>query len=89
MRKHFLGPHIFHEIKVLREDVGMKQYVLAEKLGICQTNYSKIESGKLIPNSIEDLKKKALDILKIPLENEILNQRVKLSLLEFNLRFYK
>lgn len=89
MKKDYLGPHKFHEIKVLREDVGVKQTELAEKLGLCQTNYSKIENGKLIPNSIDDLKKKALNILKPYLYSKILDMKVKYDLMYFHFRLYK
>lgn len=66
-----------NHVKVIRKEVGMKQYVLAEMLNIEQSNYANIENGKLIPNKIPDIIHDALTILIPKLDEKILDASLK------------
>jgi transcriptional regulator with XRE-family HTH domain len=69
------------QIKELRKATGMKQTVLAEKLGIEQSNYSNIENGKLITNKIQNIILEAEKILLPLLENKIFYTQTELDVL--------
>lgn len=66
-------------VKNLRKVVNVKQYELAASLGIEQSNYCNIENGKLIPNNIADIQKRAIDYLLPLLE-------LKIKLIEVDLK---
>jgi len=68
-------------VKQIRKEVGVKQYVLAERLGVNQGNYANIENGKLIPNNLEQIEKSALMFLKPLLLNKIVSIGNHLTLL--------
>jgi len=69
------------QIKNLRKATGMKQFILAEKLGIEQSNYSNIENGKLITGKIQNIVSEAEKILLPLLENKIFDTQTKLDVL--------
>jgi len=69
------------QIKNLRKATGMKQYILAEKLGIEQSNYSNIENGKLITGKIQNIVSESEKILLPLLENKIFDTQTKLDVL--------
>ncbi len=71
------------KVKRLRKEVGMKQSELAFNLGYCQSNYSKIENGKLITNTMPKLEEDAVKILKPLLIKKILFIREDLERLEY------
>jgi len=66
-------------VKELRKKLKVKQYVLANTLGIQQANYANIENGKLIPNNLDEIKEKALNELK-----PFLNQKIKDTMKELD-----
>lgn len=68
-----------HEVKVLRKAVNMKQYVLAEKLGVEKSNYANMENGKLITNKLPEIKKKAIGILLPMLKSKVNSIRLDLG----------
>lgn len=51
------------DVKQLRKVCKVSQVQMANDLGIDQSNYCNIENGKLIPNNLEEIKEKAIDIL--------------------------
>lgn len=59
------------DIKYLRKLVKVKQFILAEELGIEQSNYSNIENGKLVTSKINEIKANAVKILLPILEKQI------------------
>lgn len=69
-------------VKRLRKEVGMKQYILAEKLGIEQSNFANIENGRWIPGNIRETEERAVKILKPLLTKKILEVREYLNRLE-------
>lgn len=76
------------KIKKLRKEVGMSQSQLAKLVNMCQTNYNKVENGKLIPNNKERIKADAIEILYPLLIKKIIQQREELERLEaFSLQF--
>lgn len=64
-------------VKLLRKKLKVKQYVIANTLGLQQANYANIENGKLIPNNLDEIKEKALNELK-----PFLNQKIKETMKE-------
>jgi DNA-binding XRE family transcriptional regulator len=60
------------DIKKLRKICKLSQIELAYELGIEQSNYCNIENGKLIPNNLDEIKKKAIKILLPLLDLKIL-----------------
>jgi len=77
-------------VKQLRKKLKVKQYVLANTLGIQQANYANIENGKLIPNNLDEIKEKALNELKPFLVKKIKDTEAELNLLtEYRLLNYK
>jgi len=66
-----------NHVKVVRKEVGMKQYVLAEMLNVDQSNYANIENGKLITSKVPDIIHNALSILIPELDNKILETKLQ------------
>lgn len=62
-----------NHVKVVREEVGMKQCDLAKKLKINQSNYANMEKGKLFTKKIPNIINEALLIL-VPKLDEKLNE---------------
>jgi DNA-binding XRE family transcriptional regulator len=50
-------------IKKARKICRITQSKLADSLGMEKSNYCNVENGKLILNTLPDLKKKAIDII--------------------------
>lgn len=76
------------KIKKLRQEIGMSQKALSEKISIHKTTYSQIENGKLIITNKEKIKERAVDILYPLLMKKIIEQREELERLEsFSLQF--
>lgn len=71
------------KVKRLRQEVGMKQSELAAELRQCQSNYSKMENGKLITNTILSLEEKAIKILKPLLIQKIIRMQSEVERLEY------
>jgi len=69
------------QIKNLRKATGMKQFALADKLNIEQSNFSNIEKGKLITSKIQSIVLKAEKILLPLLDNKILEAERELNIL--------
>lgn len=69
------------QIKNLRKEVGLKQYVLAEMLCVEQSNYANIENGKLVTSKIPNIIEKAEEILVPMLDLKIENMQFKLDVL--------
>ncbi len=69
------------QIKNLRKEVGLKQYVLAEMLNIEHSNYANMENGKLITNRIPDIIHNAEQILLPMLDGSIINVQKRLDVL--------
>lgn len=69
------------QIKNLRKEVGLKQYVLAEMLYVEQSNYANIENGKLVTSKIPNIIEKAEEILVPMLDLKIENMQFKLDVL--------
>lgn len=69
------------QIKNLRKEVGIKQYVLAEMLCIEQSNYANMENGKLITGKLNEIIEKAETILIPMLDVKISNTQSRLDLL--------
>ena len=76
-------------IKWCRKKLKISQKELANALGMDQYNYCNIENGKLILNSIPNLKRRAIDFLlprlksKVSImKNEILELEVMIEALE-------
>jgi len=67
------------EVKELRLICGIKQFQLAEKLGIEQSNYANMENGRLIPKNIAQLQGKAFKILKPYLQDRISDAEIALN----------
>lgn len=67
------------QIKNLRKEVGLKQYVLAEMLYVEQSNYANIENGKLVTSKIPNIIEKAEEILVPMLDLKIENMQFKLD----------
>ncbi len=67
-----------HEVKVLRKAVNMKQYVLAQQLGLDQSNYANMENGKLFTNKLPEIKQKAVKIILPLLKQKV--DKIKLDL---------
>lgn len=66
------------DVKELRKAVGMKQCDLAQKLGIGQSNYSNMENGKMITNKLEEIKRRAFDVLLPLLEEKVQTKQQEL-----------
>lgn len=62
-----------NHVKLVREEVGMKQCDLAERLKINQSNYANMEKGKLVTKKIPNIINEALLIL-IPKLDQKLNE---------------
>ena len=58
-------------IKKARKICRISQTIFAYRLGVDQSNYCNIENGKLILNTIPELKKKAVSILLPELDSII------------------
>lgn len=71
------------KVKKIRIEVGMTQKQLAHELSINHTNFNKIEAGKLIPNTINDIEKRAIKILMPLLVNKIMLLREEMNRLEW------
>jgi len=71
-----------NHVKVVRKEVGMKQYVLAEMLNVEQSNYANIENGKLITNKVPDIIHNALTILIPELDVKLAEANLKHSYLK-------
>jgi len=76
------------KIKRLRQECGVSQKELADKINVHKTVYSQMENGKLIPNNKEEKKAMAVDILYPLLIKKIISKREELESLEnFSLQF--
>ena len=76
------------KIKRLRQECGVSQKELADKINVHKTVYSQMENGKLIPNNKEEKKAMAVDILYPLLIKKIIAKREELESLEnFSLQF--
>lgn len=64
-------------VKLIRKEVGIKQYVLAEMLNIEQSNYANLENGKLITKKLPDIIHNALLILVPELDKKITETNTK------------
>jgi len=69
------------QIKNLRKEVGLKQYVLAEMLNIEQSNYANMENGKLVTGKLPDIVYNAEQILLPMLDASIRNVQNRLDIL--------
>jgi len=69
------------QIKNLRKEVGLKQYVLAEMLNVEQSNYANMENGKLVTNKLPNIVYNAEQILLPMLDDSIRNAQKKLDIL--------
>jgi len=70
------------KVKRVRVASGISQKSLAQVLGMKPQNYSNLESGRLVPKRIEQLKTDAIKFLKPHLVNKLLNAQSEVEKLE-------
>ena len=77
-----------NDIKKLRKLVGIRQFDMAEKLGMEQGNYCNLENGRYIPLNLDKIHFKCLEVLLPELDNLIFSKRKELfDLIEYRKTF--
>ena len=67
------------EVKSIRKMCGITQREVSEYIGINQSNYCNMENGKLKPNNLDQIQKKAMIFLQPKLEEAIKIAELRIS----------